>query len=155
MEESEAAEALLEREGGEPLVGQARAGPDPVFPFPRGLAEAFRREADDNARDAAVADEEVRSDADDTYGDFRTQLLKEECEIVGIRRLEQHFGRTADTKPRKRRDRRVWRDPAADAAEIAQVLGQIDAGQEEPPSEASSAANIASTACSRGSRSFS
>ena len=41
------------------------------------LAEALRRQADDDARDAAVADEEIRADADDGYRDFRTQLLQE------------------------------------------------------------------------------
>ena len=53
-----------QREGGEPLVGQRRAGADAVALADR-MAEALRREADDDAGHAAVADEQVRADADD------------------------------------------------------------------------------------------
>ena len=49
VEEGEAAEPLLEREGGEPLVGQRGAGADAILAFRRRLAEALRRQADDDA----------------------------------------------------------------------------------------------------------
>ena len=76
VEEGEAAEPLLQREGGEALVGQRRAGADAVARLAHRLAEALGRQADDDAGDAAVADEEVRADADDGDRHCRIELRR-------------------------------------------------------------------------------
>ena len=62
----------------------------------------------------------MRSDADNGYRDFHVELRQEEREVVGIGRLEEQFGRTADAEPRKGRDLGVRRQAAADAGEVGE-----------------------------------
>ena len=120
MEEGEAAEPLLQRERGEALVGQRRAGADAVARLARRLTEALRRQADGDAGDAAVADEKIRADADDGDRHGRIELRQEQREIVGVGRLEQQLGRPADAEPGERRDLGVRGQPAANSGEVAE-----------------------------------
>ena len=114
-----------------------------------GMTEAFRRQADGDAGDAAVADQQVRADADDGYRNVRIQILKKEREVIGIGRLEQKLGRPADAEPGERRQRRVLGQPAADAGEVTEAFGAH--GED---SSAEWAASMASMAASSGSRSL-
>jgi hypothetical protein len=149
VEEGEAAKPLFQRECRETLVGERRAGADAITGFAHRLPEALRRQADDHAGNAAVTDKEIGADADDGYGDIRIQFLKQACKVVGVGRLEQELRRTADAEPGERRQRRVLREPAADAGEIAEVTrAQGD------QSFGACSASMASMAASRGPRSF-
>jgi hypothetical protein len=118
VEEGEAAKTLLQREGGEALVGKRRAGADAAILGPLDLAKTLRGKADDDAAHPAVADEKIRADADDGYGDFRIQSLKEEREVVRVRRLEEKLGRPADAEPGEGGEGGVRGQPAANAGGV-------------------------------------
>ena len=62
--------------------------------FANGLAEA-----DDDAGNAAVADDEVGAEAERHHRHFRIELAQEIDEILLILRLEQPFGRAAALEP--------------------------------------------------------
>ena len=64
-----------------------------------GLAEALGRQAHDEARDAAVADQEVRADADDGQRHVFGHGLQERREILLVGRLEQQLGQAAGAEP--------------------------------------------------------
>ena len=119
--EGEAAEPLVKREGGEALVGQRRAGADAVARLANRLAEPFRRQPDHHPVEAAIADEEIRADADDGHRHRRIEALQEEREVVGIGRLEQHRRPPADPEPGERRDLRIAGDTAANGGDVARA----------------------------------
>src|SRR5581483_3163836 len=71
------------------------------------------RELDGDAEQAAVADDDVGACADDVHRHVAGQRSEERCEVVGIRRADQHFGGAADAEPREGRKGRVVLDAAA------------------------------------------
>ncbi len=117
VKKREAAHSLVAGKRREPLVGKRRAGPDPVALADR-MAEALRRQADDDAGNAPVADEQVRSDPDDMDRNFRVEPRQKQREVVCIRRLEQKLRPPADPEPGERRDFGVRGEPAADAGGV-------------------------------------
>jgi hypothetical protein len=148
VEEGEAAETLVQCKRSKTLVGERRTGADPVPRLARRLTETLRRQANCNARNAAVTDKQIGADADDRDRDFRIEPRQEQRQIVGIGRLEQKLRRSANAEPRERRQRRVLREAAANSREIAERRGTQD-----EPSFGGCAASMESTARSSGSRS--
>ena len=71
--EREPVDAGLRRRGRDLDVGQRRADADPVAIEDLDLAKAFGREPDHDAVEAAVADQEVRAEADDRDANVRRQ----------------------------------------------------------------------------------
>ena len=113
VEEGEAAEAFVAGEGREALVGQRGARPDRVALADR-VAEAFGRQADDDAGNAAVTDEQVRADADDMDRNCRIEPRQEQREVIRVCRLEQMLRPPPDPEPGERRNLGVRGEPAAD-----------------------------------------
>jgi hypothetical protein len=148
MEEGEAAETLVQCERGQTLVGERGSGADPVSRLARRLSETLRRQTDRDARNAAVANEEVRTDADDGDRDFRIEPRQEQGEIVGVRRLEQQLRRPPDAKPCERRQRGILGEAAANSREITEGRSS-----QSDSSIGGCAASMASTARSKGSSS--
>jgi hypothetical protein len=96
MEEGEAGQALFQGEGSQPFVGQGRSGTNAVAALPACLTEAPGRQTDDDTGDAAIANQQIRTDTNDGDRDFRIEPLKEQRQIVGVGWLEQEFRRPAD-----------------------------------------------------------
>ena len=74
-------------------------------------------EPHDDARHAAVADDQIGAEAERHHRHRRIELGEEAGEIVGILRLEQPFRRAARLEPDQRRQRRV-------GGELAGHLGE-------------------------------
>src|SRR3546814_8516361 len=68
------------------------------FDFREGFAEA-----DDDARKAAIADDEVRPKTKRHHRDRGIEIAEEICEIVGVPRFEQPVGGAARLEPYERR----------------------------------------------------
>ena len=117
MVEGEAAEARLERMRRKPLVGERRARAD-TMALDLGLAEAARRKAHDDAGNAAVADQEVRAEADDGHRHLLRHGAHQERKVFRVGRQRQDFGRTAGAEPDDRRKRRVCLQGAAKPGEV-------------------------------------
>src|SRR3546814_18908599 len=64
-------------------------------------------EADDDARKAAIADDEVRTEPECHHRDCVIEIAEEIGEIVGVPRLEQPVGGAARLEPYERRERGV------------------------------------------------
>lgn len=85
-----------------------------------------QRQADDDARYAAVAHDRIRADADDIDRQFLRQRFEEMRKIVLVRRREQHLRRTANAKPCQFRQRLVAsnRPRSCIAYEIRRDIGK-------------------------------
>jgi hypothetical protein len=115
--EVEASDARLQRQRCDALVGTCGSRPDARGRHDLSLAEALGREADDEAGNPAVADEEIGADADDRQRHVGRHGLQERSQIVLVRRLEQGFGETAGPEPCDLVHLRVGRDSPAQAVE--------------------------------------
>ena len=82
------------------------AGAHLVALLDRDLAER-PAEADDDAGDAAVADDEIGAGADDHDRDVGRQIAQEIAEVVLVGRHEQNLRRSADAEPALRVERLV------------------------------------------------
>src|SRR5690606_10922746 len=92
MVEVKAADAGLVSERGDALVGRSRSHADAGRRDDFRLAKTFGREADDEARYAAFAHEQVRADADDGERNVLGHGLEEGGEVVLVSRLIERLG---------------------------------------------------------------
>ena len=98
------------RRGNENAAGAAPAAEGGLVD-PLDLREGLA-EPDHHAPYPAVADDEVRAQAERHHGPSRTKFAHELDQVVLIRRLEQPFGPAAALEPDQRRERRVRRELA-------------------------------------------
>ena len=78
----------------------------------RGFVEAARK-ANDNAGNAAIANQQVRADADNHHRNIERAPREEIGEIVLIGRREEHLRRPANAQPRQIAERDIRQQPAA------------------------------------------
>src|SRR5260370_8314528 len=80
-------------------------------------AERLAAQPDHDPRDAAVADDDVRGEADRRHWNFAWQRPQEIGEVFLVGGLEQELRRPADAKPRVRRERRIGAQLAAQSGD--------------------------------------
>ncbi len=124
MVEMEAADAGLQRHGGQPLVGRSGAGADGGGRGLLDLAEALGRQADHEAADAAFADQQVGADADHGERHVDRHGAQEGGEVLLVGRLEQRLGGAAGAEPGDLLHLRIGRDAAAQAGQPVAEAGQ-------------------------------
>ena len=93
------------------------------------VAEGARRQPDHDARQAAIAHDQIGADADDVDRQLLRQALQKVSEIVFIRRRKQHLRRTADAKPGQFGERLVRQQPPAQAGHRGLEIG-CDVGED-------------------------
>ena len=103
-QEFEAADIRRRRCFRDALVKRGRACGHDVTLGAR-LAETARRQANDDAGQAAIANDEIGANTDAIDRNVAAQMAQEMREVFFIGRREQHLRRTADAKPRQRRQR--------------------------------------------------
>jgi hypothetical protein len=109
--EMKTTDARVQRRRGQPLVGDRRAGAYLRLGDHFRLAEALRRQPDDDARNAAIAHQQIGADADHGHRHILRQRLQKSGEIVLVGGLEQQFRRPAGAEPGNLIHRRVRRQP--------------------------------------------
>ncbi len=124
--------AAIEREAGDPRVGRrardfhvrddgARAQRVAILDFD--LAEAAA-EANDDARHAAVAHQQVRAKTDDEHRQVRRNTLQEIRKIGLVSRRKENLRRTAGTEPRDVSHRRAGCQATAQFRKVRFQLGR-------------------------------
>src|SRR5690606_27962474 len=97
------------------------------------LAEAAAQ-ADDDAFDAAVADEQVRAETDIGDGHVRRKSFEKISEVRLVGGRIENLSRTADAKPSVVFERRIGREPPAQVRQArGQALQQFGAVHAAPP----------------------
>ena len=81
-------------------------------PLDGDIAEAAA-EPDHDARDAAVAHDQIGAEADHGDGDIGGEIFQEIGEVGFVLRHEQKLRRAADAKPSEFRQRLIGEEPAA------------------------------------------
>ena len=106
-------------------------------------------QADDDARHAAVAHQQVGAEADDEHGQLRRDAAQEIGEVGRVGRREQHLRRAADAKPRDVGQRPDWQSAGrADRAVPAASSDARSAKLTAPlPRACGSAASQSGSAC--------
>jgi hypothetical protein len=140
-QELEARERLITRGQGNVEVERTRTGHD-LLAFDRDSGEAAQ-EADHHALHAAVANEDVGTDAQDCDGHIRRQAGHEGREILDIGRPEQNLGLSPRAEPGLRTEGGVGCQPSARPGQPVDQVGRR--GREchhaaEPPWESASLA---------------
>ena len=132
--EFEAGDARLGRRTGQANVGRRRSRRHLKVRRCRDLAKRLAAEPDDDAGNAAVANDEVRAEANHGDGNFTGQARQEIGEVFFVGRLEQQLRRAADAKPGERRQRRVGAELAAErGGERGDRRGEIGEGHDARP----------------------
>jgi len=98
-QEGETVDARFRRRAGDLRIQRRRAGDDALVRGGCDSAERASPQADDDSADSAVADDEIRAEADHGDRDFVRQVLQEVAQIVLVGRREQDLRRAADAKP--------------------------------------------------------
>lgn len=80
-------------------------------------------EADRNAADTAITDDDIRANAEHGDGDFGIKRFQEACEIVLVNGKKQRVGRPTHAKPCVRRQRGVRDELATGLWEGGDVIG--------------------------------
>ena len=122
----EAADAGLMGKCGDPLVGRGGPCPDARRRDDFRIAETLGRQADDEARNAALAHQQVGADADDGERDVLVcrHGLEEGREVFLVGRLVERLGETAGAEPGDLVHLRIRRDAAANACEPVAEAGE-------------------------------
>src|SRR5437868_337398 len=98
-----------------------------------GVAEGTGRQADHDARHAAIAHDQVRADADDMEWKFVRKLPQKIRKVIVVRWRKKHLRRTADTKPRQLGQRLVGEQPPAQVWHRGFKLGRdVGKGHAKP-----------------------
>ena len=106
VKEIEAAKALFQREGGKPLVGQRGAGADAVAGLGAACPKPFAERR--MVTPSMPASRTRRFEPTPmTVTGMLDRVLQGRRKVVGVRRLEQKLGRTADPEPGEGRQRRI------------------------------------------------
>src|SRR5947209_6691307 len=106
-------DAGIRRSTRELHVGNGSAGAQAIIRFRAYRAKSAAAEANDDTRHTAVADDQVRAEADRGDGSLNRKIGEKISEVFVVGRRKQKFGPTADAKPSERRQRLVRGDTAA------------------------------------------
>ena len=140
--EMKAADTSLIGDSGKAFVGRGRARLDRGRRNHFGFAKALGRKPDDEARNTAVTDKQVRADTDGGQRYVFGHCSQERSEIVFVGRLEQRVGQPAGAEPGDLVHLGIRRDAAAQAGKpVAKLVDQRLAARHEavPPSSLGSA----------------
>ena len=104
-------------------------------------------QADDDARHAAVAHQQVGAEADDEHRQLGRDAAQEIGEIGGVGRREQDLRRAADAEPRDVGERLIGNQPAAQIGQCGrQFRCQVGKAHKAPPARMGSAASHSGSA---------
>jgi hypothetical protein len=112
-EECQTVDAGIRRRAGDLHVRYGGSGAETVPVLDTDRAKSLAAEPDDDARDAGVADDEVRAEADDRHCHVVRQGREEIGEVFLVRRREQDLRRAAGSEPCEVRERHIGQEAAA------------------------------------------
>ena len=113
-------------------VGHRGAGTDALARFDRDFSKASAAEPDDDARDAAVANDEIGAEPDDGDRNIAGEPREKIGEIGLVGRQEHDLRRTADAEPGERRQRLVRREAARAGPGILAASAAVMSGKLTP-----------------------